>query len=320
MHEGMPVSGDGAGPLVSVCIPTYGHALFIEACVRSVLNQRFDGRMEVLVGEDASPDMTRDILVALAAEDPRIRPVLRDRNIGPTRNLSDLVRLARGEFIAHLDGDDAWSPGKLAGQLRFFSADARLTAVYANAQVISVNDEYLGRFNAGLPDRIDRRELLRRGNMLCHSSLLYRASARDAILGIAPPYIDYRLHIRFLESGTLGYIDECLVSYRWRTPGSMISALPRAVIEGHLDAFGEAARIGASAAELRGAIAVFWGKVVVKGILSADFRTPLQVAKRLGTSRLAGITQSWLFVQSLVGLGRAIQSAVSRKRRGVFFP
>jgi glycosyltransferase involved in cell wall biosynthesis len=316
----MPDARSGDIPLVSVCITTFAQAAYIEACVRSVLAQQLDGDLEVLVGEDASPDGTRDILRALAAEDPRVRLFLRDINRGPTRNLSSLVQSARGRFISHLDGDDAWLPGKLAAQVECLTSDPELSAVYTNARVVSQDGKALGRFNAMLPERIGIAELLRRGNMLCHSSMCYRAEAADAILGLQGPFIDYRLHLRMMRFGTLGYIDRELVQYRWRTPGSMIAALPKAVIDGHLDAFVEAACMGAGDRDLRRAISAFWGKVTVKGLVSGDVRTPTAVGKRLLGLGVANISSTWLVAQIPGGLWRAVRSVVSRSRAGkVFF-
>lgn len=308
-------------PVVSVCISTYGQEAFIEECVRSVLEQQVDARLEVIVGEDASPDGTRDILRALAAGDPRVRLVLHDHNVGPTANLSGLVAMATGDFIAHLDGDDVWLPGKLAAQLAVFRQDPGVVACCCNARVVAIDGRPLGVFNRGRPARIDLPALLRGGNKLCHSSLVYRASARAAVLGIEEAYIDYRIYVRLLSHGSMAHLSSPLVGYRWRTPGSMSTGVPWALIEGHLAAFREALGAGADASDVRSAAGPFWSKVVVKAIIRRDARMLRQVASALMALEGARISLWWLLLQAGLALPRALRSVASRhSRTSVYFP
>ena len=90
---------------------TYNHERYIRDCILSVLFQDFGGDLEILVGEDGSTDGTRAILKKLDARFPgRLTLLLREANMGPFDNLRDLAGRAKGEFIAHLDGDDYWMP------------------------------------------------------------------------------------------------------------------------------------------------------------------------------------------------------------------
>jgi glycosyltransferase involved in cell wall biosynthesis len=306
-------------PDVSVCVTTYQHARFIRRCIESVLSQSFAGSLELLVGDDGSTDGTRDIVAELAARDARVRPVFHPVNLGPTGNLESLVAMARGKAIAHLDGDDAWEDGKLASQCRLLEADPAVVAVYANARVVTPDDQSLGVFNRGVPSRIDVGELLRRGNFLNHSSLLYRAVAKDAVLGMRPPWIDYRLHVRLASRGALAYVDAPLVVHRWRTPGSMIRTMPNAVLDGHIDAFAEALALGAPAPDVRRAAGHAWCKVLVQGVAARDLTSVRYFTRRLRALPGVEVTHAWLLAQIARAPARALQSWVSRKR-GIYFP
>ena len=67
-------------PLVSVCVQTYQHASFIQECLDGILMQETDFRFEILIGEDASADGTREICVEYAKRFPDIiRLFLHDR-------------------------------------------------------------------------------------------------------------------------------------------------------------------------------------------------------------------------------------------------
>jgi len=96
--------------LVSVVIPTYNHAHFLGRALQSVLDQRYP-HWEALVIDNHSQDNTDDVIKSF--NDPRIRPLKIHNHgvIAASRNLG--MRKARGEWIAFLDSDDCWYPGKL---------------------------------------------------------------------------------------------------------------------------------------------------------------------------------------------------------------
>ncbi len=109
---------------VSVCIVTYNQEKYIEQCVRSVLEQKTQYEFEIIIGDDASSDDTRDILLKLKSQYPdKIKLLLHDKNIGPSNNVISVYRAARGEFIAHLDGDDYFLPDKIEKQVGLMDVD-----------------------------------------------------------------------------------------------------------------------------------------------------------------------------------------------------
>ena len=95
---------------VSVVVPTYNHARFIGDALRSVVAQTF-GDWEAVVVNNFSTDDTVDVVRGIG--DPRIRLVdfANHGIIAAGRN--EGIRLATGDYVAFLDSDDAWHPGKL---------------------------------------------------------------------------------------------------------------------------------------------------------------------------------------------------------------
>jgi glycosyltransferase involved in cell wall biosynthesis len=210
-------------PLVSVCVVTYNHARFIRQCIESVLGQAGGFTLEILVGDDQSDDGTTDELRRLAAEHPgRLDWLRQPERLGGSRNLLSLVARARGDFIAHLDGDDFWLPGKLAAQLDLLSRRPGAVAAYANALVVAPDGRAVGRFNNPLPDAFDLEGLVVRGNFLCHSSMLYRAGLRDVLTSLPAPALDYRFHLALAQRGEIAYCGQSLVGYRLGNPASVI--------------------------------------------------------------------------------------------------
>jgi glycosyltransferase involved in cell wall biosynthesis len=108
--------------LVSVVIPTYNKALFIEQTVRSVLNQTYLN-LEILLVDNGSTDGTRDILRKLESDHRNVRYLQTSRNLGPSgaRNLG--IQESIGKYIFFLDGDDLMFPTKLEKQISFMDAN-----------------------------------------------------------------------------------------------------------------------------------------------------------------------------------------------------
>ena len=95
---------------VSVIILVYNHEMYLEQALDSVLMQKTDCNLEVLVGEDASPDGSADILRRYEDAYPGFFTVFyRSENMGGTKNAYDLLSRAKGRYIAFLEGDDFWT-------------------------------------------------------------------------------------------------------------------------------------------------------------------------------------------------------------------
>jgi glycosyltransferase involved in cell wall biosynthesis len=147
-------------------------------------------------------------------------------NLGPSQNYQDMIRRARGDFIAHIDGDDYWMPNKLAAQLAHFAKHPECVAVYSNAHIIDDAGQLIGVFNNPQPETFDTAYLLRQGNFLNHSSILYRAKFKSVITDLSGSFIDYRVHLRLSPHGKLGYVNQDLVAYRSGTSTSMVKHVP----------------------------------------------------------------------------------------------
>jgi len=106
---------------VSVITAAYNAAPFIEATLRSALDQTLRD-LELIVIDDGSKDATAEVVARLASEDSRVRLISQtNRGLAATRNRGVLE--ARGALIAFLDHDDLWHPEKLALQAAALDAD-----------------------------------------------------------------------------------------------------------------------------------------------------------------------------------------------------
>lgn len=91
-------------PAVSVIVPAYNVAPYLNQCVDSVLHQTF-ADFELLLVDDGSTDATPSLCDAYAACDARVH-VVHQANSGPSGARNAVLSLTRGEFVTFLDGDD----------------------------------------------------------------------------------------------------------------------------------------------------------------------------------------------------------------------
>src|SRR5579859_5659651 len=118
-------------PRVSVIIPTYNHRKYVLSTLQSVFDQSGEV-LEVLVVNDGSPDDSARLLAPLAREG-KIR-YLEQRNHGQAAARNRGLFEARGEFVAFLDDDDLWPPGKLHWQREFLETHCDVGVVAGTAE------------------------------------------------------------------------------------------------------------------------------------------------------------------------------------------
>jgi succinoglycan biosynthesis protein ExoA len=107
------VPGGDASVDVSVLVPVLNEERHIRETVAAMQSQRFDGTVELLFADGGSEDRTREILLELAAGDPRIR-VLDNPRRRTASGLNVCLREARGEFVARMDAHTYYDERYLA--------------------------------------------------------------------------------------------------------------------------------------------------------------------------------------------------------------
>ncbi len=212
---------------VSVLVITHNQAAFITQAIDSVLMQEVNFEYEAVVGEDASTDRTREILVALQKAHPdKIRLLLHEKKLeGLPGKLNVVKTLAacRGEYVAWLDGDDYWiDPHKLQKQVDFLESHRECTICFHN--VLAVDDG--GALEPRTVCAADQEEIstledLLSGNPMPSCSVLFRRGLFDRF----PDWYftllvsDWPLHILNAQHGNIGYINEVMATYRVHAGG-----------------------------------------------------------------------------------------------------
>ena len=216
---------------VSIVIPVYNGAATVAHAVDSALGQRFDPGFDVIVVDDGSTDATT---ATLAGFGDRIR-VVTQGNRGPAAARNTGAAIARGEYLAFLDADDVFLPGKLAATARLLDDLSAAVLVFHDAVVvdasgIEVARSYVPPSMAHAPSMA---ELLERWWPIIPSTALIRRRTFEACGGFveefhSAAYEDPLLWLMAREHGEFRYVAEPLARYRMEPPAARMEKYVRA--------------------------------------------------------------------------------------------
>lgn len=148
-------------PTLSVVMPAYNVAPFIGTAVRSTLSQRFRD-LEVIVIDDGSSDEIAEIVDQI--EDDRVR-LVRQANGGLAHARNVGIGLAKGRYIAFLDGDDAWLPGYAESHVAHLNADRGIGISFNYEAYMDENSAFTGQYLITTVARPSLRQLMVRNHI-----------------------------------------------------------------------------------------------------------------------------------------------------------
>lgn len=197
-------------PKISVLMPVYNCELYIKEAVESILNQTYTN-FEFIIIDDASTDKTVSIIKTY--NDSRIQLIEKSLNTGLTNSLNKGLKLAKGRYIARMDGDDISLPERFEKQIAFLDNNPDISLCGSSYKVIG--SDIVKR----LPEHNEDIKLgLLRGNCMVHSSVMIRKQILDEFSIVydvsKEPAEDYDLWVRLLSFGKLHNLQEALLNYR----------------------------------------------------------------------------------------------------------
>lgn len=209
-------------PVVSVIIPTYNHARYLDSALQSLFDQTYRN-WEVIVVDNYSTDHTDEVMASFS--DPRVNYLKIKNNgvIAASRNAG--IRTAKGEWIAFLDSDDWWTPDKL--QVCLDKAINGIDVIYHDMKIVGEHRNFFQRkkiksWQLTSPVLL---HLLLDGNAIVNSSVLVRRNLLIKIGGLseAPEMVaaeDYNAWLRIAQlTENFLYIPKTLGHYLWHSQG-----------------------------------------------------------------------------------------------------
>ena len=127
-------------PLITVLMPVYNAALFLKPAIESILSQTLKN-FEFLIINDASKDNT--VAIIESYNDPRIRLIHNEKNMGISATLNKGIHLASSDLIARMDADDISYPERLQKQYDFMQQDKDCSLLSCYVRVISSNGDFI---------------------------------------------------------------------------------------------------------------------------------------------------------------------------------
>jgi glycosyltransferase involved in cell wall biosynthesis len=202
---------------LSVIIPAFNVENYIIAAIQSALDQS-DIDVEVIVVDDGSTDRTCQR--AASVSNDRLR-IIRQPNAGPSAARNAGIRLARGEFIGFLDGDDLWYPNKAMRHVQVMKTLPEVDLTFAWWRVIDDGGRDTGRRGKPRQDRIDFEELMVQNTTGNCSTVVARKRAIEQAGFFDPDYAslaDHHLWLRIarLRDRNILCVRDILSAYRMR--------------------------------------------------------------------------------------------------------
>ena len=204
-------------PRVSVVICVYNGAPCVGRALDSVFTQDFDG-VEVIVVDDGSTDDTPAVLNPYRDR----AQIIRQENQGLAGARNAGVAAGRGEYVAFIDADDVWLPGRVAKTVAALDRAPNAVLAYSNAILVDAQDRplaqsYVPADKAYAPAL---EELLGGWWPILPSTVTIRRKTIEACGGFSPEYRsangyeDVFFFLRAREQGAFAYVPEPLISYR----------------------------------------------------------------------------------------------------------
>lgn len=214
---------------IAACVVTYNQERYIRQCIESILQQKTDYILDIVVGNDASMDNTAEVLNQLQAQNPgRLIVFNRSHNIGLVANTIDLFWYILAHdyaYTAMIDGDDYWcDQEKIQRQVELMEQNQDVAFCYMR----TTSDAKMAVAPKQDNPQIVIREMFNdirhtgigNGTVL-HRNTFLRNVPFEKILAQHLLSMDYTTNVYMAQQGKVAYIDR--VSLYWRRTGNTVS-------------------------------------------------------------------------------------------------
>lgn len=188
-------------PLVSVVMSVYNEEKFVSESIESILNQTY-GNFEFIIIDDGSTDNTINIIEKYKNKDKRIKLIKKNKKKKYSRftaNLNEGIDIAKGKYIARMDGDDVSFRTRLEKQVKYLEKNSKIYLVGTGRFLINEFGNIIGvRFGFVGSKKLEKKTPF--CNYTCHSTIMFRKDDfryRDKFICAQ----DYDFYLRLISNG-----------------------------------------------------------------------------------------------------------------------
>ena len=164
--------------LISIVVPSYNRADLVCETLDSILAQRVNAEIEIIIGDDCSTDNAREILLGYKSQYPKIiHLIFHDHNIGLGANWATCIKACNGDYICNCDNDDYWhNPDKLQIQLDYMESHPKANVLITNHRTHNRKTGEIKEEQAYIDRTIPLQQAFFHGKeRFCNATLMYRA-------------------------------------------------------------------------------------------------------------------------------------------------
>jgi alpha-1,3-rhamnosyltransferase len=210
------VSSDETAAHVSVVVPSYNHAPFIEATLRSILRQTLSPATLLVIDDGSTDDSTR-IIEKVLNDCPFPCELIARENRGLCATLNEGLSKTGGRYFAYLSSDDLWLPDFLAARVSLLEERKRAVLAYGHAFLIDEKGDIVDCTLdwATYTDGDARRMLLEETYAPMSPTVVYRRDALERHKWNESARLeDYELYLRLSASGEFAFDSRVLSAWR----------------------------------------------------------------------------------------------------------
>ena len=182
--------------LISVVIPSYNRADTVGQTIDSILAQKVDADIEIVIGDDCSTDNAREVLLKYKEQHPDvIRLLFHEHNMGLGANWATCIKACKGKYICNCDNDDYWhNENKLQIQLDYMESHPGSNICITNHRTHNRTTGEIKEWKA-IIDHSDIQQSMWGACYFCNATIMYRADFMKAHLDL-DEFIKRRLSLQ----------------------------------------------------------------------------------------------------------------------------
>ncbi len=198
--------------LVSVIIPVYKAEKYIRNTIKSVLDQTYKN-VEIVLVDDCSPDNSAEIIKEMKKIYSNIVYYKQEINQGAGVARNKALGLGRGRFVAFLDADDSWKPGKIEKQINLMK-ETGTPLCYTAIEMVD-DDGNVIKGKRGICETCTYKKLLKNTMLATSTIIVDRTQLGDFRMPLRRSGQDYATWLMLLRRGVVARgINEALIQYR----------------------------------------------------------------------------------------------------------